>query len=324
MADTLTLAGDTGGWLTVLLQMLLFAAGAPLFAGWIKWLKCRLQNRRPPPVWQPYRDLRRLFMKKVLLAENASLLFRITPYLLLGAMLSAAAITPMLSLNLPSAAMMDAIALAGLFAFARFFLALAGLDVGTAFGGMGASREMLVSTFAEPAMLMMVFTVAMVAGSTNLATMMGAIETQMVMTRPSLWFAALGFLMVIVAECGRVPVDNPATHLELTMIHEAMVLEYSGRFLAMIEWAAQLKLLIYAVLAINLFNPWGLAHAATPAALATAAGLLAVKLGMFGVVLAIFETVQAKLRLFAVPTFLLLAFTLALSGLLSFIVLEAA
>jgi formate hydrogenlyase subunit 4 len=130
--------------------------------------------------------------------------------------------------------------------------------------------------------------------------------------------------MVIVAECGRIPVDNPGTHLELTMIHEAMVLEYSGRFLAMIEWAAQLKLLIYAVLAINLFNPWGIAHNATPAALALAGGLLAVKLGVFGVLLAVFETLQAKLRLFAVPTFLLLAFTLALSGLLSFIVLEAA
>lgn len=314
---------NLNGWLMVLAQSALFVAAAPLFAGWIKWVKCRLQNRRPPPVYQPYRDLRRLFAKDVLWAENASVLFRMAPYLMLGAMISAAAVTPLLSLNLPSAAITDAIALTGFFAFSRFFLALAGMDIGTAFGGMGSSREMLVSAFAEPAMLMMVFTVAMVAGSTNLTVMIGTIETQMVLTRPSLWFAAIGFLMVIVAECGRVPVDNPATHLELTMIHEAMVLEYNGRYLGMIELASQLKLLIYAVLAINIFNPWGIAHDMEIAALARAAGLLAAKLAVFGALLALFETVQAKLRLFAVPTFLVLAFTLALSGMLSFIILEA-
>lgn len=314
---------NTSGWLMVFLQTLLFAASAPLFAGWIKWIKCRLQNRRPPPLVQPYRDLRRLFSKKVLWANNASLVFRMAPYLILGAILLAAVVTPLLSLNLPSAAITDAIALTGFFAFARFFLALAGMDVGTAFGGMGSSREMLVSAFAEPAMLMMVFTVAMVAGSTNLASVIGIIEGQGVMTRPSLWFAAAGFLMVIVAECGRIPVDNPATHLELTMIHEAMVLEYSGRNLGMIELAAQLKLLIYAVLAINIFNPWGIAHGTTLPALLLAAALLTVKLAVFGALLALFETVQAKLRLFAVPNFLMLAFTLALSGMLSFIILEA-
>jgi len=311
------------GWLVALLQVVLLVALAPLFGGWIKWLKCRLQNRQPPPLHQPYRDLRRLFSKKVLWAENASVLFRITPYLVLGAIILAGAVTPFISVELPTAAVTDAIALTGFFAFARVFLALAGMDIGTAFGGMGSSREMTISAFAEPAMLMMVFTISMVASSTNLVTVISTIEAQQVLTRPSLWFAALGFLMVIVAECGRIPVDNPATHLELTMIHEAMVLEYSGRYLAMLELAAQLKLLIYAVLAINIFNPWGIAHSIAPLALLQGLGWVGIKLALFGLLLALMETSLAKMRLFKVPVFLMLAFTLALGGMLSFVILEA-
>ena len=311
------------GWLMALLQTLLFVLAAPLFGAWIKRLKCWLQNRQPPPLLQPYRDLRRLFAKEVVLAENASVIFRMTPYVVFGALIMAAAVTPFLSLNLPTTAVADAIVLTGFFALARFFLALAGMDVGTAFGGMGASREMTLSALAEPAMLMMVFTVAMVASSTNLATVIGSIETQMIMTRPSLWFAGLGFLLVILAETGRIPVDNPSTHLELTMIHEAMILEYSGRHLAMLEWASQLKLLVYAVLAINIFNPWGIAHVDTVSALTVAALFMTGKLMIFGGVLAVTETLMAKIRLFQVPIFLALAFTLALGGMLSFIILEA-
>ena len=311
------------GWLFVCLQTVLFIALAPLFSGWIKWMKCILQNRRPAPIYQPYRNLRRLFAKRVVWAETASILFRVAPYLILGATIMAAAITPFISTNLPSAEVMDAIALAGLFGFARFFLALAGMDVGTAFGGMGSSREMTVSAFAEPAMLMMLFTVAMVASSTNLSVVINVIEAQFVMTRPSLWFSAVGFLMVIVSECGRIPVDNPDTHLELTMIHEAMILEYNGRYLAQIELASQLKLLIYAVLAINIFNPWGIAHNDNPLLLLLALVLISGKLLVFGVLLAFFETVLAKMRLFSVPVFLMLAFTLSLGGMLSFIILEA-
>jgi len=310
-------------WLLAALQTLLFVMAAPLFSAWIKRVKCWLQNRQPPPLLQPYRDLRRLFAKRILLAENASIIFRMTPYVVFGAIIMAAAVTPFISVNLPTTAIADAIVLTGFFALARFFLALAGMDVGTAFGGMGSSREMTLSALAEPAMLMMVFTVSMVASSTNLATVITSIEHQMVMTRPSLWFAGLGFLLVILAETGRIPVDNPATHLELTMIHEAMILEYSGRHLAMLEWASQLKLLIYAVLAINIFNPWGIALTLSLTALSTAAALITLKLLVFGVLLAITETILAKIRLFQVPVFLMLAFTLALGGMLSFIILEA-
>lgn len=310
-------------WLLALLQTLLFVLAAPLFSAWIKRVKCWLQNRRPPPLLQPYRDLRKLFAKRVRLAENASVIFRMTPYVVLGAIIMAAAVTPFISVNLPTTAIADAIVLTGFFALARFFLALAGMDVGTAFGGMGSSREMTLSALAEPAMLMMVFTVSMVASSTNLATVMTSIEHQMIMTRPSLWFAGLGFLLVIMAETGRIPVDNPATHLELTMIHEAMILEYSGRHLAMLEWAGQLKLLVYAVLAINIFNPWGIAHTDTLAALALAALLIGGKLLVFGTLVAVAETSLAKIRLFQVPVYLMLAFTLALGGMLSFIILEA-
>ncbi len=310
-------------WGLAILQTLLFVMAAPLFSAWIKRVKCWLQNRRPPPLLQPYRDLRRLFAKRIVLAESASIIFRMTPYVVLGAIIMAAAVTPFISIDLPTTAIADAIVLTGFFALARFFLALAGMDVGTAFGGMGSSREMTLSALAEPAMLMMVFTVSMVASSTNLATVITSIEHQMIMTRPSLWFAGLGFLLVILAETGRIPVDNPATHLELTMIHEAMILEYSGRHLAMLEWASQLKLLIYAVLAINIFNPWGIALTLSVTALVTAAALITLKLLVFGVLLAVTETILAKIRLFQVPVFLMLAFTLALGGMLSFIILEA-
>lgn len=311
------------GWLLALVQTGLFVLSAPLFAAWIKRVKCWLQNRQAPGLLQPYRDLRRLFHKRVVLAQTASIVFRMTPYLVFGAIIMAAAMTPFISVNLPTAAVTDAIALTGFFAFARFFLALSGMDIGTAFGGMGSSREMTISALAEPAMLMMVFTVAMVASSTNLSTVISVIEQQMVMTRPSLWFAAFGFLLVAIAETGRIPVDNPNTHLELTMIHEAMILEFSGRHLAMLEWAAQIKLLIYAVLAVNIFNPWGIAHDESVQALLFAALSIGGKLLIVGVVLALAETLMAKMRLFRVPVFLMLALTLSVGGMLSYIILEA-
>ncbi len=311
-------------WLLALLQTAAFALLAPLFAGWVKRVKCWLQNRRPPSLAQPYRDLRKLFGKQVLLSHNASPLFRVAPYIVAGATLLAAAVVPLLAVNLPTAAIADVIVLAGFFALARFFLALAGMDVGTAFGGMGSSREMTLSALAEPAMLMAVFTLAMVAGSSNLSTVIGHLLGDGLVLRPSLLFALLGLLLVAVAETGRIPVDNPATHLELTMIHEAMILEYSGRHLALMEWAAQLKLMIYGVLIANIFFPWGIATGPGAGALLLAAGAIAVKLALLGAALAVGETVLAKMRLFRVPAFLVLALTLALIGMLSHIILEVA
>jgi len=311
-------------WLLALLQTVTFVLLAPLFAGWVKRVKCWLQNRRPPPLLQPYRDLRKLFGKQVLLSHNASPLFRIVPYVIAGATLLAAAVVPLLAVNLPTAAIADVIVLAGFFALARFFLALAGMDVGTAFGGMGSSREMTLSALAEPAMLMAVFTLAMVSGSTNLSTVIGHILGDGLVLRPSLLFALLSLVLVAMAETGRIPVDNPATHLELTMIHEAMILEYSGRHLALIEWAAQLKLMIYGVLIANIFLPWGIATHPGGGALLGAAAAIGLKLVLLGAALAMGETVLAKMRLFRVPAFLVLALTLALIGLLSHIILEVA
>lgn len=311
-------------WLLALTQTLLWVAAAPLFASWIRRIKCRLQNRRPPPLLQPYRDLRRLFGKEIVLADTASTLFRLAPYVVFGTTVLAASVVPLLLVQIPMAAMADAIVLVGLFALGRFFLALAGMDVGTSFGGMGASREMTVAALAEPAMLMVIFTLAMVANSTNLSTIIEQMLIQPFALRPSLLFALLALMMVGIAETGRIPIDNPATHLELTMIHEAMILEYSGRQLALMEWAAQLKLLIYAVLVSNLFFPWGIAMTATPTSVAVAAAALTFKLVSLGTMLAVAESSVAKMRLFRVPTFLAVAFTLALIGMLSFVILEAA
>ncbi len=309
-------------WLLAFAQTALFVAAAPLFTGWVKWVKCLLQNRAPAPLLQPYRDLRRLLAKQVRLAHNASPIFRIAPYIVCGTAILAASIIPFIVVQIPMAAMADAIVLVGTLALGRFFLALAGLDVGTAFGGMGASREMTIAALAEPAMLLVVFTLAMLASSTNLSTVVEYFLNQAPALRPSLLFGLLALVLVGIAETGRIPVDNPATHLELTMVHEAMILEYSGRHLAMMEMAAQLKFAIYAVLTVNLFFPWGISESLAPTALLLGALAIAAKLAVLGTLLAASETAMAKMRLFRVPTFLAVAFTLAMIGMLSFIMLE--
>jgi len=311
------------GWILVILQTGLVVLAAPLYAGWIKRVKALLQNRTPPPYLQPYRDLRKLFAKEIVLAETTSAIFRIAPYIVLGAAVLAMSVVPLIALDLPVTAVADAVVLVGLLALGRFFLALAGLDAGTVFGGMGASREMMVASLAEPAMLMVIFTLAMVASSTNLSTVIMHTLITPLALRPSVIFALIALVMVAIAETGRIPVDNPATHLELTMIHEAMILEYSGRHLAMMELAAQLKLLLYSVLIVNLFFPWGMALTQAPASVEIAMAAIFAKLAILGTLLAIGETAVAKMRVFRVPTFLAIAFTVALVGMLSFIILEA-
>ncbi len=309
-------------WLLAALQTAVFVAAAPLLAGWVKRVKCHMQNRAAPSLLQPYRDIAKLMRKELVIAENASWLFRWTPYVVFSAMLLSAAAIPLIALGLPTGAIADVIVIVGFFALARFFTALAGLDIGTAFGGMGSSREMTVAALAEPAMLMAVFTLSMTATSTNLFTAVQHVLDGGLVLRPSFLFALAGLAMVAVAETGRIPVDNPATHLELTMIHEAMILEYSGRYLALIEWAAQIKLMIYAVLIANIFFPWGIARELTPAALAVGAAAIAAKLAGLAAVLVVWETVLAKMRLFRVPQFLGFAFLLALLGMLTHVVLE--
>ena len=309
-------------WLLAAAQTALFVAAAPLLAGWVKRIKCHMQNRAAPALWQPYRDLAKLFRKDVVLADNSSWLFRATPYIVFGAMLLAAAAIPLVAVDLPTGAIADVIVLVGFFALARFFTALAGMDIGTAFGGMGSSREMTIAALAEPAMLMAVFTLSMTANSTNLSAVIHHVVQTGLVLRPSFLFALLALAMVAVAETGRVPVDNPATHLELTMIHEAMILEYSGRHLALIEWAAQIKLMIYAVLIANIFWPWGIAQEFTPEALGIGIVAVSAKLAALAVVLVVWETVLAKLRIFRVPPFLGFAFLLSLLGMLTHVVLE--
>ncbi|EIJ42552.1 formate hydrogenlyase subunit 4 [Beggiatoa alba B18LD] len=309
-------------WFIAGLQTVLFIAFAPLLLGWIRGVKCLLQNRKPPVLWQPYQDLYKLFCKESVVAQQASWIFHATPYVVFGTTVLAAGVVPLLATDLPTAALADVIVLVGFFALARFFMALAALDIGTAFGGMGASREMTLSSLTEPAMLMAVFTLAMTAATTNISTTIDFILANGLVLRPSFFFVLLGLMMVAVAETGRIPIDNPATHLELTMVHEAMILEYSGRHLALIEWAHQIKLMIYAVLIANLFLPWGIAQSFSLSAFAVSCVAIALKLGALGVALAVSETLLAKLRLFRAPDYLSFAFLLCLLGMLSHVIIE--
>ncbi len=310
-------------WIIAILQTALFIFLAPLLVGWIRWWKCFLQNRKAPSLLQPYRDLLRLTHKQPVISHQASWLFEMAPYIIFSAMVLAASVIPLIAVDLPTAASADVIVLVGFFAFARFFLALAGMDVGTAFGGMGSSREMMISSLAEPAMLMAIFTLTMTASSTNLSTAIGYLLDQGIVLRPSFVFALLAMILVAIAETGRIPVDNPATHLELTMIHEAMILEYSGRHLALIEWASFTKLMIYGVLISNIFFPWGIAEQFSFTALAYALLWLMLKLAVLAIFLALSETLFAKMRLFRVQEYLSFAYLLGLLGLLSHIILEA-
>ena len=294
-------------------QMLLVLLLSPLLNGFVRKMKARLQRRRGPPLMQPYRDLVRLLRKEVVLAESASWLFRVIPYLVFAATWVAASLVPTFRSGLYFSWTADLIAIIALLGNARFFTALAGLDVGTAFGGIGASREVMIASLAEPAMLMIMFTLALVAGSTQLSTMAGFMLSSSVGLRVSLGLALIALIMVAIAENARIPVDNPATHLELTMVHEAMVLEYSGRHLALIDLASELKLLLYISLIACLFLPWGLAPSgADLQTLAIALGGYAAKLVGLGFLLAVFETAIAKMRVFRVSEFLGAALMLGL------------
>ena len=295
---------------------------APILVGWVNQCRAWLQNRSAPPLLQTYYTISKLFHKDVLLAHNASSLFRAAPYIVFSCTALAAAIVPTLSTNLILAPAADAIALVGLFALARVFIALAGMDVGTAFGTLGARREMLIGFLAEPALLMVFFTTSLISQSTSLATIVETLAHREFAIYPSLAFAGVAFCMVSLAENARVPVDNPTTHLELTMIHEAMILEYSGRHLALIEWASCLKLFAYSCLGIALFFPFGISEAADPSSLAIAALILIPKLALGGFLLALSETLSAKMRIFRAPEFLGTAFLLAVLAMLVHLLLE--
>ena len=296
-------------------QMLLVLLLSPLLTGFVRKVKARLLRRQGPPLLQPYRDLLRLMRKEVVLAENASWLFRVIPYIVFAGTWVAASLVPTFRSGLLFSWSADLIALVALLGSARFFLALAGLDVGTSFGGIGSSREVMIASLAEPAMLMIVFTLALLAGSTQLSAMAAYMVSGEVGLRVSLGLALLALIMVAIAENARIPIDNPATHLELTMVHEAMVLEYSGRHLALIDLSSELKLLLYISVIGCLFTPWGIAppNGSAPEIAIGAASYVA-KLSVGGFLLAVFETSIAKMRVFRVPAFLGAALMLGLLG----------
>jgi len=295
-------------------QMTLVLALSPLLIGFTRKVKARLLRRRGPPLLQPYYDLVRLLRKEVVLAENASWLYQAAPYIIFATTWVAASLVPTFATGLMFSWAADLLALAALLGSARFFLALAGMDIGTSFGGIGSSREVMFGSLAEPATVMIVFVVSLIAGSTQLSEVAAYMASNLGL-RVSAGFALIGLVIVAIAENGRIPVDNPATHLELTMVHEAMILEYSGRHLAIIELASALKLLLYMSLISCVFFPFGLAtHDASVKDMAVGAALYLVKLAVGGFLLAFFEVSTAKMRVFRVPDFLGAALMLGLLG----------
>jgi len=296
-------------------QMFLVLALAPLLTGFVRKVKARLQQRQGPPVIQPYRDLLKLLRKEVVLADNASWLFRVAPYLIFSATWTAAALVPTFATGLPFSTSADLLAIVALLGSARFFIALVGLDIGTSFGGIGSSREVMIASLAEPALIIVAFTLALIAGSTQLSVIAAFMISGEAGLRVSLGLALAALIIVAIAENARIPVDNPATHLELTMVHEAMVLEYSGRHLAVIEFAGSLKLLLYVSLIAAVFLPWGLATpGASPGHYMIGVVTYLAKVTLAGVMLALFETTIAKMRVFRVPEFLGISLMLALLG----------
>jgi len=304
---------DMAGIAVEIGQALLSLALAPALVGFIRWLKARMQNRRGAPIWQPYAELRKLFRKDMVVSRQASWVFHLAPFVIFGSTIVVSLLVPVLVTPLPFNAVADLFAVVYLLLLGTAFLALAGLDTGSAFGGMGSSREMTIAAISEPAIALAILSLALAAGSTNLGEIAArTIARPSSALSPGHVMAFVALFIVMLAETGRLPVDNPATHLELTMIHEAMILEYSGPYLALVEWASWLKLFVFATLAANLFVPWGLATSLAPAALAVAFASTLVKLVVIAAGVAVLETRVAKLRLFRVPELLAVSFVLGL------------
>ncbi len=306
----------------VIVQLIVVLLAGPLITGIIRKTKACLQNRRGASIIQPYFDLAKLLRKEVIIPSSSSWIFRAAPYVTFGSTLVIGLLVPTVFAPVPFHWIGDIITVIYLFALGRFFIALAGLDAGTAFGGLGSSREMSIASIIEPAMMLAIFTAAVTAGSTDLSIIVGRLSTSPAsLIHPSHMLAFVGLFIVTIAETGRIPVDNPTTHLELTMIHEAMILEYSGRYLALIEWASQMKLLVFLVLLANMFLPVGMATTMSPLALLIGTVALIPKVALLAVAVAVIETVNAKLRLFRVPDLLMVAFLLSLLALILYFII---
>jgi formate hydrogenlyase subunit 4 len=305
-------------WIVEVFEPLFALALAPGLVGLIRWVKARLQSRLGAPPWQPYRELAKLLRKEAVVSKNASWLFRFAPYVVFASTLGVAFLVPLIVVPRRFDMIGDLFVVVYLLLLGTFWLALAGLDPGSPFGGMGSSRDVTVAALAEPSTATAIFSLALGAGSTNLGVIVvGTMNQPWAVLTPGHLLAFAALFVVAIAETGRLPVDNPATHLELTMIHEAMILEYSGKYLALLEWAGWLKLFVFLSLLANLFFPWGIATVRTPGALAWAAVALLLKLLFLAVILAVTETRVAKLRLFRVPELLTTSFVLALLAITS-------
>jgi len=304
-----------------ILQIVVIVGLSPLVKGFINKMEARIQCRRGPSLFQPYYNLVKLLQKDVVVSETASWIFRATPYVTFVSILLIALLVPVLSSQVPLNFIGDIILIIYLFALGRFFLALSSLDTGSAFGGMGGSREMAISSMAEPAMMLSIFTVSLTVGSTNLSNITGTLLNYKSLN-PSLLLAFAAFVIVIIAETGRIPVDNPFTHLELTMIHEGMILEFSGRYLALIEWASSMKLLLLLTILVNTFFPWGITTGFSFPGLIISFALYLVKIGFFALAIVILESSLAKVRLFRIPNLLGTSFILSLLAIISFYVVS--
>lgn len=299
-------AGELAGAVVAsLVQVVVVVAGAPYLTGLMRQVRARMEGRAGAGVRQPARDLRKLMAKEATSPEGASWVFGAAPLVLMSTVVLLAAVVPFVTTVTPVSGASDLFAVVAVLMLGTVALTLAGLDTGTAFGGMGASREVTVLALAEPTILLAVFALSVRVGSSDLGDIVeGALDSPSQLFWPASLLAAVAFAVVIVAETGRLPVDNPSTHLELTMMHEAMVLEYSGRDLGMVELASWSRLAILLGLGVNLFVPWGVATSLAPAALALGVVALVVKVCVLGVALAAFEVFMAKLRLFRVPELL--------------------
>lgn len=310
--------------LVEILRAALILLASPFLVGLIRKIKARLQCRRGASILQPYYDLHKLFRKEVVVSTHASWIFRAAPYMVFSSAFLAALLVPNVVSRVPYNFAGDIIAVVYLFALGTFFLMLSGLDTGSSFGGMGSSREAMVASLTEPAMIMAIFAVGLTVGSTNLSTIVHktALLQGIVIDPPPHLIALAALFIVTLAETGRVPVDNPATHLELTMIHEAMVLEYSGRYLALMEWGSAIKLMVFMTLLANVFAPWGIATDLTFSALLLGTAVFLIKVSGLCVVIAMIESMFAKLRLFRLTDLLGLAFILSLLALIFFYILR--
>jgi formate hydrogenlyase subunit 4 len=308
----------------ILAQAVVLLCVSPAIVGLINKVKARLQCRRGAGILQPYADLQKLFRKQPVLSTTTTWIFTATPYIVFASTVTAGLLIPVFASQMPLNFAGNIIAFVYLLALGRFFLILAGLDSGSSFGGMGSSREAIVASLTEPAMIMAIFAIALTAGSTNLSTIVHRTALlEGIATDPSPHLMALAAVFIVaLAETGRVPVDNPATHLESTMIHEAMVLEYSGRYLGLLEWASAIKLLVFLTLIANVFAPWGIATSFTPIALSIGLAVYLIKVAGLALLIGTIECMFAKLRLFRVTDLLGVAFILALLGLLFFYMLR--